>query len=174
MATEDHSGESLAPRPSLPEGAFDGPRAFAERIRLALAQAATEGWPELVFSDPDFADWPLGERAVVQSLQAWAGAGRSLRLVAGSFDAFQRQHARFVPWRQRWDHIVQCRECNGPGAAEVPSALWTPAWFLHRIDPLYSRGLSSSETPARVALRHAIDECFRKGRPGFPASVAGL
>lgn len=168
------AGDAAAAGPALPEGAFDGPTEFAARVRDALAQAAVRGWTEIVLSDPDFADWPLGERAVVESLQAWAASGRSLRLIAAHYRVFEREHARFVQWRRQWDHIVQCRACAGAGAPEVPSALWTPRWFLHRIDPLRSRGLSGPGAAARVALRHTLDECFQQGRVAFAASVTGL
>lgn len=160
--------------PDLPEGTFEGPNDFAERVRIGLAHAARAGWPEIVLCDPDFADWPLGEREVVQALQDWSATGRSLRMVARRFDVFQRHHARFVHWRQMWDHIVQCRACTGAGTPEVPSAIWTPHWFLHRIDPVRSRGVSGSAAAERVALRHGIDECFQRGRPACAASVLGL
>lgn len=171
MATEPVPPASATPATDM---VFDGPSAFAAQVRRVLAQAAGEGWPTLVFSDPDFADWPLGERAVIESLQAWASAGRQLQMVAGSFEWVQRQHPRFVTWRRLWDHIVECRVVAGPGAASVPSGLWTPACFVHRIDPLRSRGVAGVDAASRVALRHAINECFRQGRPGFAASVAGL
>ena len=174
MATELASGPGDAPSWAWPEGAIDGPGDFANRLRGVLAAAAGQGWREIVLSDPDFADWPLGERAVAQALLDWAASGRSLRMVAAHFDAFQRHHARFVQWRRTWDHIVQCRACAGAGAPEVPSALWTPQGVLHRIDPLRSRGVSRVDAVTRVALRQALDECFAQGRPAFAASVLGL
>ena len=45
-----------AAAPALPEGRFDSPEAFAGMVRAALSNAARQGWRELVFSDPDFAD----------------------------------------------------------------------------------------------------------------------
>jgi len=159
---------------SWPEGAIEGPSDFAQRLRDVLAAAAGQGWQDMVFSDADFADWPLGERAVTQALQDWAGGGRSLRMVAVHYDVFQRRHARFVQWRRTWDHIVQCRACSGAGTPDVRSGLWTPQGVLHRIDPVRSRGVSSTDATTRVALRQALDECFRKGRPAFAASVLGL
>lgn len=168
------SGSGVGAPWAWPEAAIDGPSEFAARLREVLAAAAGQGWQEMVFSDPDFADWPLGERAVAESLQAWAAGGRSLRLVATHFEGFQRSHARFVSWRRLWDHIVQCRACSGAGAPDVPSALWTPQGIVHRIDPLRSRGVSSVAPAARVALRQALDECFQQGRPAFAASVLGL
>ena len=64
--------------PPLAEGRFDGRDDFGVIVRHALSAAAQQGWKEIVFSDPDFADWPLGERAVAQSLQDWSASGLSL------------------------------------------------------------------------------------------------
>jgi len=158
----------------LPVGGFDGRTDFIAHLRTAFAAAVRQGWQEIVLSDPDFTDWPLGEQAVVDALQAWSASGRSLRLLAGRFDVFERHHARFVHWRRMWDHIVQARAVQGAHAAEVPSAVWTPSWCLHRIDPERSRGVCSAEAQPRVALRHLIDEVFQQGRPAFAASVLGL
>jgi len=161
--------------PVLIEGRFDGREAFADLIRNALSAAAHQGWSEIVFSDPDFADWPLGERASIEALQAWSASGRRLLLLARRFDLVERGHARFVTWRRTWDHIVECRAAGRTGAAEeVPSALWTPTWCLHRIDPERSRGVCSSEPRARRDLRESFDESWRQGRPAFPASTLGL
>ncbi len=160
--------------PVLPEGAFDGREAFESTIRLAVAAAAQHNWREIVFSDPTFADWPLGERATLQALQAWSRSGRRFVLLAQSFDVFERAHARFVQWRQTWSHIVECRVCNVAGAPAVPSAIWTPSWFMHRIDPERGRGVCGIDPERRAGLRELIDECVRQGRPGFPASTLGL
>lgn len=159
---------------SLTEGRFDGREAFDAILRQALSAAAQQGWKEIVFSDPDFADWPLGERATIEALQAWAASGHRFMLLAQRFDILERGHARFVPWRRMWDHIIECRATGQATGAEVPSAIWTPSWFVHRIDLERSRGVSGSEPRARRALREAIDECWRRGRPAFPASTLGL
>ncbi len=53
----------------MPSGRFEGREAFQKLVRDALACAAQEGWRELIVSDANFHDWPLGERAVVESLQ---------------------------------------------------------------------------------------------------------
>lgn len=46
----------------LPEGRFSGREAFQQLVRDALATAAREGWREIILSDADFHDWPLGRR----------------------------------------------------------------------------------------------------------------
>ncbi len=164
-----------AAAPALPEGRFDGPEAFAGMVRAALSNAARQGWKELVFSDPDFADWPLGERASIEALQAWSAAGRRLVLLAQRFDAVERSHARFVAWRRMWGHIIECRAVRAEaGSTAVPSAIWTPGWFAHRTDPERSRGLCGFDPRARRELRETIDESWRVGVAAFPASTLGL
>ena len=103
----------------LPDGAFDGRLAFQDHLRGAMAEAASQNWREIVFSDPDFADWPLGERASIEALQAWAASGRSLVMLARHFKVFERDHARFVRWRQTWSHIIDARACEGAGLPTV-------------------------------------------------------
>ncbi len=163
-----------APGASLPDGAFDGRAAFQATLHAALAAAARENWGEIILSDTDFADWSLGTRASVEALQAWAATGRKLQLIAQDFKVVAHEHARFVRWRRAWDHIVVSRVCAGPGVSAVPSAIWTPGWYLHRIDPDRCRGVCGSEPDSRIALRQLLDECLRQGRPGFAASVLGL
>ena len=166
--------ERTTAEPLLPEGRFDGREAFEGLVRTALSAAARQGWRELVLSDPDFADWPLGERASIEALQAWSASGRRFVLLAQRFDVVERIHARFIPWRRMWDHIIECRAVRAEGSNAVPSAIWTPVWCAHRTDPERSRGVSGFDPRARRELREAIDEPWRAGRPAFPASTLGL
>ncbi|WP_435503379.1 hypothetical protein [Variovorax sp. RHLX14] len=45
---------------------------------------------------------------------------------------------------------------------------------MHRVDLERSRGVSGSDPERRRALREQIDECLRRGRPAFPATMLGL
>ncbi len=168
MPTETMSHEPL------PNRTFDGRQAFHATLQTALAAAARENWREIILSDASFADWPLGARASVEALQAWAAAGRTLQLIAHDFQVFAREHARFVRWRQAWDHIIVCRACDGAGAPPVPSAVWAPGWFMQRVDPERCRGVCGSGPEGCIALRQLLDECLRHGRPAFAASTLGL
>ncbi|WP_076997287.1 hypothetical protein [Variovorax sp. KK3] len=159
---------------TLPAGAFDGRTAFTSCVHAAMSAAARENWREIVLTDPDFADWPLGERAMAEALQAWAAAGRSMVMLAQRFDVFEREHARFVHWRRMWSHIVDCRACSGAGMPQVPSGIWTPSWYMLRIDVERVRGVAGREPEGRSALRERIEECLRHARPAFPASTLGL
>ncbi len=155
-------------------GAFSGPTEFGNAIRDALAAAAREGWSAMVWSDASFEDWPLGERAVIESLQAWAGKGRHLLILAHRFDSVLQSKPRFVAWRKTWDHILECRVCKTVDASEMPSALWSPNWALRRLDPVRCTGIAGLDTKQRVNLKEVLDECHRQSSPGFPATTLGL
>lgn len=159
---------------ALPQGRLSGRSVFVQAVRDALQVAAREGWNELILCDANFADWPLGERAVAEALQAWARGGRRFVLLAMDYSGLPRQHARFVKWRQTWDHIIECRVCRATDALAFPSVFWTPAWVMQRIDVERDVLVCDSEAARRVALRQLLDECRRDSSPGFPASVLGL
>ena len=96
-------------------GRFIGRRDFEGLLREALARAARDGWPEMIWSDATFADWPLRERAVVDSLQAWASSGRRLTLIAARYD-------EVLPGRVHrviYERMVEDTE------AEVPERAWS-------------------------------------------------
>ena len=84
---------TAVPAPLL-EGRFSGRIEFAELIRQALSAAAAEGWREIILSDPDFEDWPLGERVVAQALNDWSRTGRKFTMLARNYDAVRTRHAR--------------------------------------------------------------------------------
>lgn len=158
----------------LLDGSFAGPQAFAQLVRDALACAAQEGWSEMVWSDPNYAEWPLREKVVIDSLNAWAHSGRRLVMLANSFDTVQRYQPRFVTWRKTWDHIIECRVSKGRDADDLPSALWAPPWAMRRLDPVRSTGVAGHEAQRRVLLKQELDECLRQSSPGFPATTLGL
>lgn len=162
-----------APEP-LPEGRFEGRQAFIGLVRQALQAAAREGWPLLLLSDADFADWPLGERSVVESLNAWAGSGRHLRLMAQDFSPLRQMHPRFVQWRVTWSHRVEAHALASATTGEVPSALWSPGWTLERLDPLRCVGVSTVDGARRVALRERLDNLWIQGRPSLAPTTLGL
>ena len=159
---------------TLPEGRFEGRQAFISLVRQALLTAAHEGWPSLVLSDADFTDWPLGERAVVEAFNAWAGRGRHLRLLAQDFAPMRQLHPRFVQWRVTWAHLVDAHALATASAGDVPSAIWAPGWTLERLDPLRCVGVTTTDGARRLALRERLDSAWLKGSPSFAATTLGL
>lgn len=143
-------------------------------VRAALMQANEQGWSEMLWSDASYEDWPLHEKAVVEGLDRWARKGRKLTILAHHFDAMRHIHHRFVEWRVRWAHLLDCRVCKGVEATEFPSALWTPTWAVRRLDLVRSTGVASEEPRMRLLLREELEERKRQSGPGFPASILGL
>lgn len=162
------------PSEPLPSGRFEGRIAFQQLVRDALAAAAREGWREIILSDPDFADWPLGERAVAESLDAWSTGGRRCILLARRWDEVVRRHARFVRWRGTWAHIIDARACRAADPLELPSAIWSPGWVMQRLDLDRCNGYSGSEPERRLMLREDLQEWLRQSSPSFPSNTLGL
>ena len=160
--------------PVLLEGRFSGRTGFTDLIRQAFAVAAAEGWREIILCDPDFEDWPLGERGVAQALNDWSRTGRKLTMLAKNYDGVLRRHARFVSWRRTWAHIVECRRSLSTPADDMPSALWGPGWVFERLDRQRCTGIAGSEAGRRVALRERLNERLLKSSPAFPATTLGL
>lgn len=159
---------------TLPLGRFEGRNTFQQLVRDALATAAREGWREIILADADFGDWPLGERAVAQALHDWSASGRRCVLLAKRYDEVLRRHARFVQWRRTWSHIIDARGCPSADILEMPSAIWSPAWVLQRLDLERSNGYTGAEPERRLALHELLDEWLRKSSPAFPATTLGL
>ena len=168
---EETSSAALA---HLPSRRFEGREDFRQLVRDALAAAAREGWRELILSDASFEDWPLGERAVAESLGAWSGSGRRMLLLAKRYDDVGRMHPRFVQWRGTWSHIITAVACSSADPLDLPSAIWSPAWVLERRDIERSNGYCGSEPDRRVALREGLAEWLRQASPAFPATTLGL
>lgn len=158
----------------LPTGRLEGRQQFADLVRQALTVAAQQGWPQLVLSDADFSDWPLGERSVIESLQAWAFRGREIRFIARDFAPLRLAHPRLVAWRTTWSHRVQAHALASASGSELPSAIWSPGWTLERLDPVRSTLVASTDPRRRTALRERLEACWHKGTPSFPASTLGL
>ena len=165
---------SAASEPELLQGRFSGPGEFSELIRSAFVAAAAQGWREIIISDRNFEDWPLGERAVAQSLNDWSKSGRKLTMLAKNYNEVMRRHARFVTWRRTWAHIIDCRANAAISDDDMPSALWSPAWVFQKMDIARSSGVAGSEPARRLALRERLDETLRLSSPSFAANTLGL
>ncbi len=159
----------------LPEGPFIGRESFRAAVRQALAEAARAGWRELIVCDASFFDWPLGERAVVQALDAWArGAGQRFTVLAQRYDAVERLHPLFVGWRRQWAHKIECRSVRVADPLELPSALWSPGWALQRLDALRSGGVSGAQPERVLHLRESLSAWLERSSPAFAATTLGL
>lgn len=160
--------------PPLLDGSFDGRIAFQQLVRDALAAAVREGWREIIVCDASFEDWPLGERAVVESLQAWSKTGRSFTILAKRFDTLITKHPRFVTWRSRWSHIIEARGISNADALDFPSAIYSPNWVMRKLNLVHSKGVAGRDAQRRLLQREEINEWLGKSSPAFPATTLGL
>lgn len=172
--TQSDSSDAAGSQPTLPTGRLQGRQVFLDTVRQAFEVAAVQGWSQITLSDADFADWPLGERAVVDALNRWARRGRTMKLLARNYEQLRLLHPRFVQWRVTWSHLIEAHACQGAAGAELPSAIGSPVWTLERLDPLRNTLVASMDAQRRVALRERVNECWLRSTPAFPASQLGL
>ena len=148
---------------------------FHAALRSALAESAAVGCRELWLCDNDFADWPLGERAVVESLAQWAGSHRSLTLIARSFDEVARRHARWNEWRRQWSHIVHCRSNAELESGQMPSVLLAKGLLsVNLVDTEHYRGRFSHDAADGVHCGELIDAVLQRSEEAYPVTTAGL
>ena len=148
---------------------------FHEAVRSAIGQAADARALEILVCDRDFADWPLGERALVDQLARWAGPRRQLMLLASTFDEFARRHARWIEWRRTWSHLVECRVNEELDADRFPCVCLVPRVVSVRlVDVVQHRGTASHEASDEQACREAIDALLQRSVPAFPTTALGL
>lgn len=174
MQTEPLDPPTPAAPADLPEGRLQGRLLFADLVRQALAVAAAEAWSQLVLCDADFTDWPLGERAVVQALDAWAKRGRLLQLLARDFGPLRQQHPRFVQWRTRWSHRIEARAVPQAGSEACPGLIWSPSWTLERLDPERAVVLASRDAQQRQMQALRLAQWWAQAQPGFAPTTLGL
>ena len=155
-------------------GRHEGREAFGNLVRQVIASADQQAWREWWWCDDDFADWPLGERSVIDALNDWACRGRKIQFMAMDFDRLRELHPRLVQWRTTWSHIVEAHACRAVAGGELPSAIWSPGWTLERLDSLRCTLVASVDARRRLALKERLDTCWAMGSPSFAATTLGL
>jgi hypothetical protein len=158
------------------ESHFIGHKDFKQWIRVGLFWAVHAGVQRIILSDPDYADWPLGERALTVALHEWAlkDPKRRVTVLAASYNEIVRRHGLFVKWRVQWDHQIECLIWNVGKPEELPSLLWTPQWALRRDDLRSCRGQAGRDPNWLVITYEQIQEKIDRSTIGFPATIIGL
>jgi hypothetical protein len=148
---------------------------FHDAVRRALADAAEQGSRELWLCDSDFADWPLSELSVVETLARWAKSHRHMHLLASHYDEFPRKHARWNAWRRTWSHIVSCRANAELEAGQMPTMLLVPGLVTVRlVDPIRYRGSASRKPADAIDAREQLDAVLQRSEEAFPVTSLGL
>ena len=148
---------------------------FHAALRRAFGLLAQQGAREVWLCDEDFADWPLGERAVVELLAQWAASNRKLTLIARHFNEVARRHPRWVAWRRDWSHIVSCRTHTELASAEFPTLLVGSDTVSVRLaDTVDHRGRLSHEKSDEIRCKEQIDAVLQRSEEAFSATTTGL
>ena len=148
---------------------------FLDAVRTAFTQAEEHGARKIVVVDPNFADWPLNERTVIDSLSRWIDSSRLLVVIAHSFDELARRQLRFVEWRRQWAHVVQCRNDPELEAEQIPTLLLVSGHSCVRVlDRLHYRGTVSNRPVDLTECRETVDALLQRSVEAFPVTTLGL
>jgi len=161
------------------QGRIEGWSAWAECVRAAIAEAADTS-SALYLQDPDFARWPLGERACVESFDRWVLLrGRaSATLVALGWDAVVRQHPRWLRWRAPWGHRVSCLSLPDDQISSIegfaPMLLLEGRLALQIVDTEHGLGHWSRDASTVRAMWHQGDAISQRSLDSGISATLGL
>jgi len=160
---------------SEPRLEIDGRTAAAQARRdliLALPDTAPR---QLWLVDPDFADWPLDETAVLEALARWVRLpARRATWIAADFEKVERSHPRLAAWRRDYAHAVEAYRPGEGEPVDWPSWLMTDRAAVVIDDPARWRGRSVAEPAALRDMREAVDALLQRCEPAWPGRVLGL
>jgi hypothetical protein len=148
---------------------------FHDALCSAFAEAAAAGAREIWLCDANFADWPLSEDAVIESLTRWIDSRRRLTVLAQTFDEVVRRHSRWAEWRRQWSHVVKCHIEAELEVADFPTiCLVLDVISVRLVDPVHYRGLASHVAADAKACREVIDAVLQRSVEAFPVTTLGL
>ena len=151
---------------------------FQHGVREAIGLAGSEGWPAMAFIDSDFAEWPLNEPGVIESLRRWALPHRRLTLVALDYEEVHRRHPRFVEWRRLWAHVIDARSPDEDAQLkELPTLLLGSAEQPLSVivtDRVHWRGRVSRDTSDRHFYNERLDALLQRSAASFAPTMLGL
>jgi hypothetical protein len=172
MKEDEHHAK---PDGEIPSRVIDSRSGFHDAIREAFASLAASASHEVVICDTDFADWPLGEISVIDSLTHWVRPQRKLTLYAQTFDEVLRRHSRWVTWRRQFAHAVECRVVEPLEQGRMPLLFSaSEGATLRMFDATRYRGALSADARDAVLAREQIDAISQRSAEGFPATTLGL
>lgn len=154
--------------------AIDSRAAFGSAVRWALEHAERTGARRVLCVDPDFADWPLDEPALLATLTAWLRRPqRRLVLLAGDYEGVPRRQPRFVAWRADWAHAVEA--WSPAERVELPTLVLDDGELcLRLVDHLHWRGRVELDSRSARLWRDEIDAVLQRSEPAFPVYRLGL
>lgn len=155
---------------------IDGRLEFNAALLVALDDCARAELPQLWLCDPDFSAWPLGSIEVITALSRWIAPRRRLTLIAGDWEHLALHCPRWVAWRRRWSHAVQCLQVREEEAQQVPGLLYGPPVVALRLQSSRPRviGRLMRGGDDLGPLGDLVDALTQRAHEGFPATTLGL
>lgn len=152
------------------------PSDFSAAVRTAVETALARETRSLLWVDPDFAAWPLGDAVLLEAITAWLRRPqRRLVLLGSRWDRLERAHPRFAQWRMPWSHAIEAREPADLGPDELPTLLLDDGPVVLELwerDPPRGRAVRDAATAA--VARDRIDAPLQRSMPAWPVKPLGL
>lgn len=163
------------PAAPAPERALDSRGAFVSAVHEAFALALARRTRRMLWVDNDFADWPLDDPALLQSLTDWLRLPqRQLLLLASDYEGLRRR-ARFMAGYRLWWHAIAAHGPAEDDVAQLPSLLLAERTLLVQVlDKSHWRGWISAEPAALRLAQEQIDALLQRSHPALPVTTLGL
>lgn len=177
--------DSSSPKPPVPgvpdtpldrRDGFSTRKLFRDLVVKAVVGASVEGRRELCWVDPDFADWPLDDPALLDALTRWARQPeRRFLMLACQYDEVVRRHPRFTQWRRTWAHRIECRSAPEVSRSEMPTLLMAgDLYSLQLLDRHHWHGRWLDDESDLKSWREVVEAILQRSDGDFPAHPLGL
>ena len=155
---------------------IDSRQGFHEALHWTLRAADAREARTLCWVDPDFADWPLDDADLLDTLTGWLRRPqRRLVMLASSYDGMVRNHARFSAWRPAWSHAIEPRSPAKEVAIELPTVMFDDGPVsLQLHDRVHWRGRAAIDPVQAHAIREATDVALQRSELAWPVRPLGL
>ena len=155
---------------------IDSRQAFRDAVLWALRAADARAARSLCLVDPDFAEWPLDDSELIDTLTRWLQRPqRRLVMLAAGFDGMLRQHARFTAWRPAWSHLIDPRVPGEGLAQDLPTLLFDDGPVsLQLHDAIHWRGQAGIDAAQARSRRDTIDAVLQRSESAWPVRPLGL
>lgn len=171
----------MSPETPLPAPASEPPRVdsragFIAALHWGFTTAIAQDARRIVCVDRAFADWPLDETALLQSLTVWLRLPqRRLVLLARDYDAVQRRFPRFNAWRSAWMHAIEAWQAPEEFAGELPTLLVSDgAVSVHLVDAVHWRGRSAFDERRARQWCEETDVLLQRSERAWAVRPLGL
>jgi len=159
---------------SLPS--IDSRASFAAAVLACTQRAIADGARQIVWVDDDFAEWPLDEPALLQSLTAWLRQPqRRLQMLALRYEDMALSHPRFAAWRRDWTHAFSAATPEEGTMVELPTVLYDDTSICMQVfDKQRWRGRCSSDRREVRLWQERLDAVLQRSTPSFTVNPLGL